>query len=84
MGGEWIAPVVASHFLSIGEQAAKTITDERIAQEIKKQKEEERKAEAVGMVCLMSAEFVGEILKGCQVLANADSVARVLFIKKYL
>lgn len=84
MGGEWIAPVVASHYLSIGDKAAQTITAERIAQEVRKQQEEERKAEAAGMVCLMSAEFVGEILTGCQVLASVDNATRAAFIKKYL
>lgn len=84
MGGEWIAPVVAAHYLRIGDQAAQTITTARIAQEVKKQEQEEKKAEAAGRVCLMSAEYVGEILTGCQVLASVDDFTRKEIIKKYL
>lgn len=84
MGGEWVAPLAVAHLLKIGQQAAETITQERIAQEVAKQEKAEKEAEARGRVCLMSAEFVGEILKAVYVLANAAENTRYAIIKKYL
>lgn len=84
MGGEWVAPLAVSHFLSIGEQVAEKITAERIAQEVKKQEQKEKEAEAAGMVCLMSAELVGDILAAVSTLAHADTFTKYAIIKKYL
>jgi hypothetical protein len=80
------APVslVVAHYFTIGDRAAQTITAERIGKEYDKQKEEEHKAEARGMVCLMSAEFVGALLTGCQILASVDNYTRAQIVKKYL
>lgn len=84
MGGEWVAPLACSHLLKIGEDVAKTITTERIAEEMKKTRQKEQEAEARGMVYLMSAEFVGEVLTAVMVLINQDDTTRRAIIKKYL
>lgn len=78
------AALIVAHYLTIGDRAAQTITAERIGKEYDKQKKEERKAEAEGFICCMSAEFVAAVLTGCQVLASVDNATRAAIIKKYL
>lgn len=84
MGGEWIAPIACSHLLKIGEQVAETITTETIAQEVNKTKQREQQAEKEGKVYLISAEFVGEVLKAVYVLMKTNTNTRKNIIKKYL
>ena len=84
MGGEWIAPIACSHLLKIGEQVAETITKETIAQEVNKTRQREKEAEKEGKVYLISAEFVGEVLKAVYILMKTDTDTRKNFIKKYL
>ena len=84
MGGEWIAPIACAHLLKIGEEVAKTITVETITQEVNKTRQREQQAEKEGKVYLMSAEFVGEVLKAVFVLMKTDTNTRKNIIKKYL
>lgn len=84
MGGEWVAPLACSHLLKIGEDVAKTITTERIAEEMKKTRQKEQEAEARGMVYLMSAEFVRWLLESVAKFAKLPHPVRLRLIKKYL
>lgn len=84
LGGESCAPLVVFHFAEIGARVAENLTAEQIAEEVKKQEEEERKAEAAGMVCLMSAEFVRWLLESVQKFAKMPAPVRSYLIKKYL
>ena len=80
------APIqfVVAHYLTIGERGAQSINAERIAQEVKRQKQEEENAEKEGMICLLTADFVRALLEGCQILANTEAWVRYGIIKKYL
>lgn len=83
LGGESRAPLVVFHFVEIGARVAESLTAEQIAEEVKKQ-EEEHKAEAAGMVCLMSAEFVRWLLESVAKFAKLPHPVRLRLIKKYL
>ena len=84
LGGELRAPLVVFHFVEIGARVAENLTAEQIAEEVKKQEEEERKAEAAGMVCLMSAEFVRWLLESVAKFARLPYPVRLRLIRKYL
>ena len=83
LGGELRAPLVVFHFVEIGARVAENLTAEQIAEEVKKQ-EEERKAEAAGLVCLMSAEFVRWLLESVAKFARLPYPVRLRLIRKYL
>lgn len=83
LGGERCAPLVVFHFVEIGARVAENLTAEQIAEEVKKQEEEERKAEAAGMVCLTSAEWVRWLLESVAKFAHMSAPVRSYLIKKY-
>lgn len=83
LGGEMSAPLVVFHFVEIGAKVAENLTAEQIAEAVKKQEEEEKAAEARGMVCLMSAEFVRWLLESVQKFAKLSAPVRSYLIKKY-
>ena len=83
LGGERLAPLVVFHFVEIGARVAENLTAEQIAEEVKKQEQEEEKAAAEGMACLMSAEFVRWLLEAVQQFAQMPAAVRSSLIKKY-
>ena len=84
LGGARFAPWVVFHYIEIGARAAEEMTAEDIAEQVAKQEQEEKEAEARGMVCLTSAEFVGYLLERVQMLAKMPGSVRIRIIKKYL
>lgn len=84
LGGERCAPLVVFQFVQMGEKAAQALTAEQIAQEVAKQEEEERKAEAADLVCMMSADFVRWLLESVQKFAKAPAPVRSYLIRHYL
>ena len=82
-GGEYSAPLVVFHFVEIGARVAENLTAEQIAEEVRKQEQEEEKARAAGMVCLMSAEFVRWLLESVQKFAKLSAPVRSYLIKKF-
>ena len=83
LGGERSAPLVVFHFVEIGARVAENLTAEQIAEEVKKQEEEEREAEAAEMVCLTSAEWVRWLLESVAKFAHMSAPVRSYLIKKY-
>ena len=84
LGGERCAPLVVFHFVEIGARVAENLTAEDIAEEVKKQQEEEKEAEARGMICLTSAEFVRWLLESVAKFAHMSAPVRSYLIRKYL
>lgn len=82
-GGERCAPLVVFHFVEIGARAAENLTAEQIAEEVRKQEQEEETAAAAGMVCLCSAEWVRWLLESVQKFAKLSASVRSYLIKKY-
>lgn len=82
-GGERCAPLVVFHFVEIGAIVAENLTAEQIAEEVKKQQEEEKEAEARGMICLTSAEWVRWLLESVAKFAKLSAPVRSYLIKKY-
>lgn len=78
-------PMIVHHYLSIGEQVAENLTDEKIERvyqnELKRQEEAEAKK---GTVYLLTPEFQKYILVACQQLAKLEPDARYDLIKKNL
>lgn len=84
LGGETFAPLVVFHFLEIGARTAENLTAEDIAEEVRKQEQEEAQARARGMVCLISADYVRYLLEKVATLAKMSAPVRTAIIKKYL
>lgn len=78
-------PMIIHHYLSIGEQAAKNLTDEKIERVYQNESEKQKEAEAKkGTICLLTPEFQKYILFACQQLAKLEPDARYDLIKHNL
>ena len=65
--------LIVAHYLTIGERAAKAITDEDLNKLQERLKAEEEAAEAKGKILIMTAEFQCSLLEGCRKLAQLAS-----------
>ena len=74
-------PMIVAHYLSIGEQAASKLTDEKIQEVYKRAVEEEEQAAAHGSTTMITPEFQRYILKACQQLALLPREAKNAIIK---
>lgn len=74
--------LIVSHFVSIGEQRAKALTNEQIKAVYESEKAKEQEAEKRGAIYLVAPEFSKAILEGCYMLAYNDH--RKDIIKAYL
>lgn len=74
-------PMIVSHFISIGEQAAKGLTDEKIEQIYQQAVEEDKKRKGASLI---APEFQKYILTCCQKLAQLDRNLRLDIIKEAL
>ena len=74
-------PMIVSHFISIGEQAAKSLTDKKIEQIYQQAVEEDKQREGASLI---APEFQKYILTCCQKLAQLDRNLRLDIIKEAL
>lgn len=74
-------PMIVSHFISIGEQAAKSLTDKKIEQIYQQAVEEDKKRKGASLI---APEFQKYILACCQKLAQLDRNLRLDIIKEAL
>ena len=74
-------PMIGSHFISIGEQAAKSLTDKKIEQIYQQAVEEDKKRKGTSLI---APEFQKYILTCCQKLAQLDRNLRLDIIKEAL
>lgn len=74
-------PMIVSHFISIGEQAAKSLTDKKIEQIYQQAVEEDKQRKGASLI---APEFQKYILTCCQKLAQLDRNLRLDIIKEAL
>lgn len=74
-------PMIVHHYLSIGEQAASTLTKARIEEVYLKAVEEEQAATARGAVYMITPEFQKYILTACQQLYLLPADVKYAIIK---
>jgi hypothetical protein len=77
-------PMIVHHYISIGEQTASKLTDERIEQVYNKCVADDQAAQARGAILAITPEFQKYILVACQKLAQLPAEARYNLIKKNL
>ena len=77
-------PMIVFHYISIGEQAAKHLTNEKIESVYNKSVEAQKEAESRGCVVLVTPEFQKYILCACQKLALLPDNVRYAIIKENL
>lgn len=76
-------PMIVRHYLSIGEQAAANLTDEKIEKVYERAVKEQEEIEAKkGSICIITPEFQKYILKACQQLYKSPEQAKYDIIKK--
>ena len=73
--------LIVSHFISIGEQAAENLTDEKIEQIYQQSVEKDKKLKGASFI---TPEFQKYILTGCQKLAQLERNLRLDIIKEAL
>ena len=74
-------PLVVSHFISIGEQAAKSLTDEKIEKIYQKAVEDDKKKNGARFI---TPEFEKFILTACKNLAHLERNLMLDIIKEAL
>lgn len=74
-------PMIVGHYLSIGEQAAKNLTDKRIKEVYDKAILEEQAAAAQGKISIITPEFQKYILTACQQLYLLPKEVKYAIIK---
>ena len=75
-------PMIVRHYLSIGEQAAAGLTDDKIEKVYQQAVQKQKATESKGSVCLITPEFQKYILKACQQLNTLPDQAKYDIIKK--
>jgi len=76
--------MIVHHYISIGEQAAENLTDERIEKIYQNAVEEEKKLKGTNKISLITPEFQQYILKSCQALNKLPSNLRYEIIKEHI
>lgn len=75
-------PMIVSHYLSIGDQAASTLDAFRVEEIYKHEVAKQEEAEKNGSVCLISPEFQKFLLESCYQLSQlTDEVKRAIIIE---
>ena len=74
-------PLIVSHFISIGEQAAKNLTDEKIERVYQQAVERDKELKGAAYI---TPEFEKYILTCCKKLAELDRNLRLDIIKEAL
>ncbi len=76
--------MIVHHYISIGEQAAGNLTDERIEKIYQNAIKEEKQLEGTNKISMITPEFQRYILKSCQALNKLPSNLRYEIIKEHI
>lgn len=77
-------PIIVKHYLSIGEQAASDLDENKISKLYEKAVKREKEAEAKGEVLLVSPHFESYILTACMGLNKLPDEVKYHIIKENL
>ena len=76
--------MIVHHYISLGEQAAANLTDEKIERVYQNAIQEEKEAEAKHQVTMITPDFQKYILKACQQLYKLPGEVKYDIIKRNL
>ncbi len=77
-------PMIVHHYISIGEQVALNLTDEKIEKVYQSELQKQQEAEKKGSIYMITPEFQKYILVACQKLAKLEPDVRYDLIKHSL
>lgn len=75
-------PMIVHHYVSIGEQAAASLTDEKIESVYQKCVKEQAETETKGRITIITPEFQKYILVACQKLYRLPNEVKYAIIKE--